>query len=199
MTQKELKQVYREELKKAWSSPDMVEFCTKQAAFIIEHNDHLYRIDKPRIVTSFCFGHGYCGITTQEDEDRAGDMAHHARTSQEYFIAENLSGLNEALDDLHKIREEMGYNWAEGSAPRLMVAIGPHYYSQSADCRLNSFSVVRSWDYHDASRPLCWDVDFIDKLIAGYEQVTADFTKRLNTYLKRYGLSKVRSWSFLSD
>ena len=31
------------------------------------------------------------------------------------------------------------------------------------------------------------------------EKMRKQFEKRLNTYLKRYGLSKIDTWSFLSD
>ena len=37
------------------------------------------------------------------------------------------------------------------------------------------------------------------ELVKGYEEVRKAFIKRLNTYLKRYGLSKVRTWTYLSD
>lgn len=36
-------------------------------------------------------------------------------------------------------------------------------------------------------------------IIEGLELEKASFIKRLNTYLKRYGLSKVRTWSYLVD
>lgn len=37
------------------------------------------------------------------------------------------------------------------------------------------------------------------ELIAGYEEVKTEFIKRLNSYLKRYGMSKVETWSYLMD
>ena len=39
----------------------------------------------------------------------------------------------------------------------------------------------------------------VEKIIIAYEDVRSRFAKRLDTYLKRYGLSKVRSWSYWLD
>lgn len=198
MTQKELKAVYTEELKKAWKDEGMVKHCSKSTAYVVEHNGELYGISKPSIQTKFCFGYGYCGITTEDEENRAGTMAHHAKTNKDYFIQENLAQVNGWIDKLKKIVEQMNYNWAEGSHPVYMVVTGEAYYSQSENCRLRHHSVVNTFDGVGYGK-ICNDVELLEKLIAGYEQVKVDFIKRLNTYLKRYGLSKVESWSYLSD
>ena len=36
-------------------------------------------------------------------------------------------------------------------------------------------------------------------IIEVYKQQIENFKKRLNTYLKRYGLSKLRTWTYLVD
>lgn len=36
-------------------------------------------------------------------------------------------------------------------------------------------------------------------LVDAYKKVLADFEKRLQTYLKRYGLTKLNTWTYLSD
>lgn len=197
MTQKELKAVYVEELKKAWSDEKMIAHCSKSTAFVIEHNGALYGIEKPKIETCFCFSHGMNGITTEE-ENRANEMASHARKSKEYFINENLKDINRWIKHLKEILADMSLNWAEGSHPRYMIETGTHYYSQTEDCRLRYYSIVDT--FNGTSRgEICNDTELLKKLIVGYEEVKKEFIKRLNTYLKRYDLSKVRSWNFISD
>lgn len=198
MTQKELKAVYKEELKKAWNNEKMVEFCSKSIAFVIEHDGTLYGIKKPTIETDFCFSHGQNGITTAEEEDRAAEMAEYASKSKEYFINENLKNINRWIERLKKIKDEMGYNWAEGNHPQYMIATGAHYCGQSEDCKLRYYSVVDTFDGRNQGK-ICNNIELVEKLIEGYEEVKKGFEKRLNTYLKRYGLSKVRSWSYISD
>ena len=39
----------------------------------------------------------------------------------------------------------------------------------------------------------------IDAMIDGYMEMKRIFKKRLDKYLKRYGLSKVNAWSYLRD
>lgn len=198
MTQKELKQGYAEELKKAWSSEKMVKYCLTHTAYIVEHNGFLYGIEKPSIETSFCFGYGMYGITDSEEEEAADSMTDKARQSRDFFISENLKDIDHWLETLEGILSEMGENWAEGSHPRYMIETGRHYCGQPDDCKLQYYRVVNTW--RDPVRgTLCNDPEMVCKLIDGYEAVKVDFVKRLNAYLNRYGLSKVKSWSYLRD
>ena len=197
MTQKELKAVYTEELKKAWDTDELVKHCSKSTAFVIEHDGALYGIEKPRIETCFCFGYGINGISNSEQEQEAEAMAETARKSKKYFINQNLEHLNRWIESLKEILGDMGKNWAEGSHPQYMIETGERYIGQKEDCRLRYYSIVDT--FSGTRGEICNDTELIKKLLAGYEEVRADFIKRLNTYLKRYGLSKVKTWSYLSD
>lgn len=197
-SQKELKAVYTEELKKAWDWDRMVKYCSNSTAFVIEHNGALYGIEKPKIKTRFCFSYGFCGVSSEEEEQQADNMAETARKSKEYFINQNLEELNRWIKSLQKILDDMGKNWAEGSHPQYMIETGEHYSGQKEDCRLRYYSIVDTFDGTSRGE-ICNDTELIKKLIAGYEEVKKQFEKRLNTYLKRYGLSKIDTWSFLSD
>ncbi len=198
-TQKELKAEYIEELAKAWDRPKMIKYIANRAAYIVEYDNKLFAIEKPNIKTKFCYGFGFCGISSEEEEEAASAMARRAESDVDYFKAENLRGLDETIKQLEDIAEEMGYNWAEGSHPRYMLATTGKYYGQDEDCKLRGFSVYNTFDpLHDGA-VICYDVEFVRALVAGYQEVKKAFEKRLNTYLKRYGLTKVESWSYLSD
>lgn len=41
--------------------------------------------------------------------------------------------------------------------------------------------------------------DDIQKIIDGFKEVRKAFEKRIDTYLKRYGTTKVNSWSYICD
>lgn len=198
MTQKELKALYTAELWKAWNDEKMVDHCTKSTAFIIAHNGALFGIEKPKIETRFCFGYGLYGSSSIEEEEEAEATAEAARKSEEYFISRNLEPINQWIDNLIKIREDMRLNWADGSHPRYMIATGAQYYGQPEDCKLHYYSVVDTFGGR-INGEICEDITLIDKLITGYEQVKQDFTKRLKTYLKRHGTSKIKTWSYLRD
>lgn len=198
MTQKELKAIYTEELKKAWDDVKMVRWCANNTAYIVEHDGHYYGIEKPRIEKGFCFGYGMYGITNDEEEENAENMRETAKTSEEYFKAENLKEINRKIQQLENIAEEMGLNWAKGSRPIYMIETAEKYYSQKNGCKLRGFSIVNTFDRCGGSN-ICEDVELVEKLIEGYKQVKADFEKRIDTYLKKYGLSKVNSWTYLVD
>lgn len=197
-TQKELKATYTEELKKAWDSEKMVDYCAKKTAYIIEYNGGLFGIDKPSIQKDFCFGYGMYARATDEEITAAENMSERARTNEQYFIDENLRDINRWISQLENIAADMRLNRAEGSHPIYMLETYEHYYNQSKDCKLRNYSVVNTFtDRYNGI--ICKDVKFIELLIEGYKQVKADFIKRLNSYLKRYGLSKINTWTYLVD
>ena len=72
MTQKELKELYQKEAAAYWKDKSMTDYCVKKAAYIVELEDGKYTIiDKPTISKDFCFGYGYCGVSTEEDYQEA--------------------------------------------------------------------------------------------------------------------------------
>lgn len=187
-TQKELKQRYAEILAAdVWSDPKMVDYCVKKAGYIVElENGDIVAIEKPSIQKNFCFGYHDSRYDT-EDFDRAENMAEHARKSTEYFLEQNLKGINETIDNLEG-RGSYRWEWR--------VAIP--YTGQPKDSQLKDVWCVDSYESRGKEYPLLKGED-LQRVVEGYKVVKADFEKRLNTYLKRYGLSKVNSWSFWAD
>ena len=193
MLQKELKELYRQEAAAYWKDAKMIDYCMKKAAYIVELEGGKYTIiDKPSISKEFCFGYGYCGVSTEEDYQDAANMARYARTEIDYFMDYNLKGLDEALENLKDESLEV-YSF-----------VG--YTGQREDTKRRSFRITELWD-NPEYKPYMWQMPDLHKLtdqerqalIAGYEEVRKAFVKRLQAYLKRYGLSKVRSWAYLSD
>ena len=43
------------------------------------------------------------------------------------------------------------------------------------------------------------NIDDLKNILSVYEYEKAKFEKRLNAYLKKYGLSKLKTWSYLVD
>ena len=194
--QQELKNRFTEIIStEVWPhSQHMIDYCKKQAAYIVPlDNGDIAEIEKPSIETSFCFGYGYCGVSTTEDHQRAIDCANHARTKEEYFISENLKGLDEMIDDLKDDTMHF-YKFVK-------------YYGSPDDSNLKG---VRGANFCHTPENAAWQWTGLrslkelteterQELIKGYETVKEQFIKRLNTYLKRYGLSKLHVWTYLSD
>ena len=167
-------------------SPDMIKYADKKAAWIVEiNNGDIVEIEKPSIDKNFCFGYGYCGVSTDEDYRGAANLAAHARTSTDYFIAQNMEPLDRWLKDL----EDLG-TWN--------VYKRPNYLGQQESCKLMNIHFKHEWDYRPEDGEELTPEE-IQAVIEGYKEVKKQFKKRLDSYLKRYGLSKVHSWTFLSD
>jgi len=184
---KELRSKYRQAQTARWGKNEkMIDFCCKTADIVYPVRGYLADIDKPRIETSFCFGYGFCGVSSLEDMQDASRMADHARKNESYFIAENLKNINGYIEALGNSNLSAYMTGSNG-------LVGLHF--------------CKPWETGDQKR---WAENggytYIElteaerKEIAGYYGIEKDrFSKRLNTYLKRYGLSKVNSWSYLVD
>lgn len=141
----------------------------------------LIAFDKPTIETRFCFGFGCNGISTSEDVKGACDMAEHARTNEKYFLDENLKGINQKIEAVKNAEKVyiMNYNHRKNCG----------YYETEEE--------LMYWNKRpEGIEATKEDVELIIKTL---ENEKEKFTKRLNTYLKRYGLSKVHSWTYLVD
>lgn len=192
MKQNELKEIYKKDMATYWrkrnGEPDqkMIDYCVKKVAYIVELADgDYYVIDKPSIEKDFCFGYGYCGISTEEDYQGAAGMAAHARTSTDYFIKQNMEPLDRWTHDL----QDLG-TWN--------VYKRTNYIKQPESCKLVNLRFEHEWDHHpDDGKELT--ANEIAAVITGYEEVKKQFKKRLDTYLKRYGLTKINSWTYLVD
>lgn len=188
-TQQELKEVLKSALSEVWNG-HMLDYCMKESAHIVElENGEIISIEKPRIDKDFCFGHGYCGVSSQEDEDRADSMVVHARTSTDYFLNQNLKGLEQSIKAFQEV--------ADG---KQSAFLNIHYTGQSDTNPLKSVTWCRGYEVEDYKTKYaelsCEDAR---RLVDGYKEVKNQFIKRLNTYLKKYGLTKVNTWSYLSD
>lgn len=144
----------------------------------------MLEIDKSDIETRFCFGYGQNGYSTAEDRREANRMEEYAMTNQDYFINENLKGIDKQIKHFE---EEHDFR------------IVPHYYKQR-DNRLKEIVTYKPFgfgaEYADAPKVSKEDITlYVQALKAERE----NFVKRLNAYLKRYGLSKLHTWTYLSD
>ena len=196
------REMLREQYAKAWQSDNMINYCVKKVStYAILPGGEIVTVDKVPIETSFCFGEsGY-------DYDDATHAAAHARTSQEYFKRENMKHFERWIDDLEKLLSgESDYR----------LAIGPRQYTgQADDCRLVSVSWFRLSDVIASCGGSCYldelpgkTIDYygtpcriatndeIEAILTAYREAAAAHEKRVDVYLKKYGLSNVHSWNY---
>lgn len=191
--QKILHERLRTEQTKRWHNQEMIDYCVNDCEYVVPlENGGILEINKPRIETRFCFGYGYCGMSTEEEEKNASDAARDAKEHSDYFLSENLDRSN--IDrDLKLLKEG-----------RLEAYETPRVAVMKKDPNSNIWYYFFKSEYdisHDDDAKGIVHLTDKDKfeLQRGLETVRNSFLKRLNTYLKKYGTSKLRTWTYLSD
>ena len=194
--QEALKNELRAEYNKVWEGKkSMVDFCTNKVAVVVKlRGKYLFTVDKPSIETNFCFGYGYCGVSNEEEYRGAANMAEHARTHEDYFVKENMKQIIEKIEALNN--------------SRFIAFVRGQYITKSnlVDIEyVHDYGIVGQTEeiiahYHEKG-VIAFLMEDEDRAIImqAYEEAKQHFEKRLKTYLKRYGLSKVHSWSYLVD
>jgi hypothetical protein len=197
-----LKAEIREEYKAIWGQDNS--YSLGQVSNAVKLSDgKIIVMEKQRIKTSFCFGE-----RGGDSYDEALDMAHIATTDEQYFINENMEYYNNLMHDVVESQKALPrryYDYGKGGH----IYIRRKMTYSSKDRNIFELSYFADWA-HDESEfqamqrgesdewysPTYEDYELIKKLV---ETERKRFEKRLHTYLKRYGLSKIRSWTYWLD
>lgn len=189
--QKKLKEQYRVLLGDVWGSDNhMVNYCAKKAGVVFKTEKGFFcEVEKQSIKKNFCFGYSLSSYDS-EDYDRANNMVRHAENSLDYFRKENLKKLNDYINFYSDTNNQLYFQ--------------NHYINQKNNILKN----VVSFEYWNEPKDI-FNKEFKEftpvsnedrKLIVdAYKKELELFTKRLETYIKRYGLSKVHAWSYWQD
>lgn len=149
-------------------------------------NGYMVEVEKHSIETSFCFGYGMNGVSFGNDDEDAERARQHAATHESYFIKKNMEKVEQYIkwvEDCEDIRLRVKYyNSPENSVVRDLEFLDDHHYANQRDTHLPKLT--------EEDRAVVLEVLNAEK---------ANFEKRLQTYLKRYGLSKLNTWTYLRD
>lgn len=186
MTNKELKEAYAEMYANMWNKKGTTawdrdyKYILSSTCIVIKlSDDTLIGIDKPHIETRFCYSYDEIG-----NLDSIAEACNHASRGpgKEEFLNDNLSRFNNMINALEDEDETL-------------------YVSPSN--RNEKFGGISFWNtYQHGSVPETYRiVNAQDRqlILQAYIKAKEMFVKRLNTYLKKYGLSKIRSWSYSSN
>ena len=178
-------ELLEEFLDKSEPSSYMKNYYRKEVEQIAEIKDGYLIVDKPRIKTSFCFGSGWNGISSLEEDEIANDLANQARTDEDYFLEENLQELNKRI----KVLEDSLISDADSFNKVVLIKNGFNQYSVAAR---------RHAEYWDEEYTEATEKE-VKEILSLYVSVRENFKRRLSIYLKKYGLTKINSWTYLRD
>ena len=159
---------------------DGVETERKDYVGAVKLHDHYYLLSKPGMETRFCF------------HDEGPDYEHYKELTSaddkmaRYFKAKNLQEFDGKIKHIEK-----GEEWSEDKRVWWYTSDDNSY------CRYKLY--LRFYDAgRDEEGTLCTDEE--KKLILkGLKFARECFEKRLDAYLKRYGVSKLHTWTYWAD
>lgn len=184
-----MKNFYLNEMAKAWGNDAgmMAYFSKNLSGAYAMPNGGVMAFDKQKIKTDFCYGeNGY-------DYNEAQNRVHNAYTNEDYFRAANLAEINRLLNlfkpNPYGTREiylyRKAYTRQEGE---LNIWNFTALYVCEALENRNHFTDLRK-----ATAEEC------KAIVKALKEEKAKQEKKINAYLKRFGLSKVRAWSYWTE
>lgn len=202
------KAMYIAEVEKVWGGDArmMKHLSGEFSGAVLLSGGRLLGFEKPRIKTDFCFGYGLGG----RSHDEANEMARHARESEDYFLAQNLADLDKEIADLenldgkHALLHRKCY-WSQKSPLNLwdyIVSNEPlEWFKESPTQDMDG--LTRYVNQYHAGR-FYYDLEELGDddraaILNGLKVERTKFEKRLHAYLKRYGMTKVKTWSYWRD
>ena len=148
-------------------------------------NGLLCDFDKPSIKTRFCYGYDDYG---KNDMDNASNNCRLIKQSQN-FINENLKQYVDELEYIKNARlEEIIIFKNKSNNDNIGAYETLKYYNPNRiDYLLNTLNGMYATEYDR------------NMIIEGIQAQIDNLTKRLNTYLKKYGTDKLVTWTYWRD
>lgn len=172
---KELKQEFIDEVvEKVFNqSESMRKYFNSSVSAVVKTQDgFLIGFDKPTIEKRFCFSY---------DEHVPGSYEDASKTARDvnknYFMQENLKSLERALKNLETENIYLIINYRQFGKITTWVT---EDYKQR-------FETTKYFEISEADK---------QQLIETQKQEIEKFKKRLETYFKKYGVSKLRTWTY---
>ena len=205
---KEMRERLREASREVYGDGKLLDYVMSKTSQVAEVHGLLLTVERQRIEKDFCFR--YSDDSTGEDYDRAIDMVAKAYNSDTYFRAYNMRTFNE---DLAMLRENLELLHGQEKLPEMIaVAYLPSrgnltclgFRRPAAVIEASGPVFVRELPGKELRESRCSSVyipteDELRAIIAAYEAAAQEHRKKVDNYLKRYGLSKVRAWSYWRD
>ena len=180
-----LKQEYMEEVKKVWKDEGMRKYCEKSFFGAVKIADGLIYVEKEKVRTRFCYGED-----GGESLNRAINNCHAVESKLDVFIQENIKRTEGYIYDIKEMIKEIEHTcWVK------RAWIGNKYSGESD--KLKFFAILYSGQevaYKGGVRQATRDD--LEKILKLYEELKEYQIKKCKSYWKRYGGSKLHTWTY---
>lgn len=167
-----------------WKDEKMVKYIVDKTMLLFELRGNIVPIEKKSVKTHFCFGYS-CHVP--DDFENANHMAAYAQKNEMYFLRENHrdAGYARTIDLINDGRyQAVAYRNKRNPEAPMSINMRNRYDIEVKGIPDNAFILT-------------------EEEVQAYKRKLAEacvlHQKKLAAYLKRYGLSKVESWSYWQD
>lgn len=167
-----------------WKNESMIKYIVDKTMLLFELRGNIVPIEKKSVQTRFCFGYS---DYIPDDYDNANRMAAHATESEKYFLRKNHrdAGYARTIELLNDGRfKAVAYRNNRNPEAPMSINMCNWYDIEVKGIPNNAFILT-------------------DEETQAYKRKLAEacvlHQKKLAAYLKRYGLSKVESWTYWQD
>ena len=190
---------FRAACKEVYEDDKLADYCVSKAAEVVElSNGLMVDIDKKKVRTRFCFGYSDMGFGPTYDE--AYREMRSATASEGFFLRENMEEYDRVLQNLSNHGRDVMVVLSGNTehlrglslwrTTQLLEAVGGSAFIPALK--------GKELEYRGIKRYVCTDEDV--KLIRdAYERARDAHMKKCRAYLKRYGLSKISTWTYWMD
>lgn len=165
-------------------------YADKVLGYIKFTDGSYYPIEKQGIKTNLCYGYGYG--TSYED---ASDLAEAACTKYDFFESEQLRDTNRWIEAIKRaIKTTKTINEAYRDHKCCCFCHGDLIWMRKG-CYRGENIADRDFDYNLQSKDALCVAD-LESLLEGYKALAEYVKKRAKAYWKRFGGSKLHTWTY---
>lgn len=163
-----------------------VEWRISQCSTALRFSDGLImEFGKPKIETEFCFGYSDFGQGPTREEA----YAQRNNFGESQFLRENLREFDKDIKQLEELSDNENVYLSKATCIESLFC----YYFIATDWDIQAYPSRYSGIIRVATK------DEVKQILESKRSERAKFEKRLKSYLKRYGTSKLRLWTYWMD
>ncbi|MEG1684560.1 MAG: hypothetical protein RR319_01245 [Bacteroides sp.] len=192
-TEKQLHEEYIQEIIKSWKDERMLAYFSKMNSGLYElPNGGIFAFEKLKIEKQFYYPY-HDSMDNSKSFDKANDLAEKAHNDTSVFIDKNMAWYKKFLDNFdekinYRNKKMCLYRTSYGELEKMnlyeVVFLDNIQIEEESNC------------YLDLKKATEEEIAIIK---GAYEKEYIKFSKRLASYLKRYGLSKIEATSYWAD
>ena len=200
-SEKAMLEEYMAEMKKVWTDKRMLDYERKQFSGAVRlQNGGMVYFTKPSIENRFCFHDEgpqydyYCELMADKDT-----------RLRDHFLHANLDSMDEMIRALECNCHFPDNEYHSSYYCKTWYLNRESYAGETEQLNLYDFHALREydvnnepWRYKPGTYEKMTEADRLT-ILAGMRRERDKFEKRLQTYLKRYGTSKIHTWTYWAD